>query len=54
MLNYEEVGGIWETARTGTAGRMDELGMRYAAKAIADMVKVTYGGVLEKEWEVRV
>lgn len=32
-------------------GRRDELGLRYAAKAIADMIKVTHG---EKEWKVRV
>lgn len=54
MLNQQEVDGIWETARTGTAGGRDELGLRCAAKAIADMVRVTYGEVLEKEWKVRV
>lgn len=41
-----------EADRTRTAGRRDELGLRYAAKAKADVVKVTYGEVLEKEWRL--
>lgn len=54
LLGLYEVDRIWETARTGTTGRSDVLGLRHAAEATVDMVRATCGEVLENGWKVRV